>query len=267
MKDLDYDFDVEITKKLSKLRRKNIDKPKIVRAKIPELKKLTWNPSRKQVKGLSPEQTDFVKSNDRNVLLVSTAGSGKTRSLTSRVIDLINNKDVDPERILLITFTVKAGEEMRLRVSDALGSGIAKFITCGTFHSFAVRMLRKFTPDDIPRNFSILDSSDAYDTWMKCAEMGHCMIGHTKALFSRYSVMRNCEMSDKEAILDKWPNMDNKQIKNTLISFNRTIKIYTQYKKKYSMYDFDDLLEILENSLFENKKFRMNVSSYMTMFL
>lgn len=259
MNDLDslLEEDLEIEQlKLSKLRRN------IVKVKLPKLKKLTWNPKKEKTNnGLSPEQKEFVKSNDRNVLLVSTAGSGKTRSLTSRVIDLINHKNEDPERILLITFTVKAGEEMRSRVKDKLGDGIAKFITCGTFHSFAVRMLRKFTPRGIPKNFSILDASDAQETWVKCAEITKCMIGHTKALYSRYSVMRNRMISMEDTVDEKWPNLSNSQRRAILNSFEKNIIAYSKYKKRYAMYDFDDLLELTEAFLREDEKFRKKVAS------
>lgn len=183
-----------------------------------------------------------------------------TRSLTSRVINLINNKDVDPSRILLITFTIKAGEEMQTRISNKIGDEISRYITCGTFHSFAVKMLRRFTPHGIPKNFSILDSSDAFDTWNKCAELGNCTIQHTKKLFGVYSMMRNKMMSMADIVDEKWPDLKVKQRYVLLNSFKKNIEIYTKYKKKYFMYDFDDLLEIVENLLRDDKNFRKRVA-------
>lgn len=230
---------------LAKLNRKNIT-PESKVAFNPELK-LTFNPDKKVTYNLSKEQLRFIRNKNDNVLLVALAGCGKTLAIINRVIYLINN-DVDPEKILLITFTVKAGEEMRNRINNKL-SDISRFITCGTFHSFAVKMLRRYIPHGI-KNFSILDASDALEIWLKV-----CNTTHAKTLFSLYSMMRNKMVSASSIINEK---LDSSFIK----PFKKAIKDYTNYKKKYVMYDFDDLLEIFYYYLTTDSIFRKKVSLY-----
>ena len=184
-----------------------------------------------------------------------------TAVLTNRVIHLINNRDVDPERILLLTFTVKAGEEMRERVAAKLTERIAKFISCATFHSWAHRILRKYCGMlNVNKDFSILDSSDGFDTWVKCAALGGCNCGSTRQLYSCYSLLRNKQLEPIEVVKQRYPQLDGKQLKQLVDNFTKNIETYVKYKKKYSMMDFDDLLELIQIALHDNKKFRMKIS-------
>jgi|GEM_PF-3351363 Superfamily I DNA and RNA helicases len=185
-----------------------------------------------------------------------------TAVLTNRVIHLINDEDVDPERILLLTFTVKAGEEMRERVAAKLSERIAKFISCATFHSWAHRILRKYCAMlNVNKDFSILDSSDGFDTWVKCAALGDCNCGSTRQLYSCYSLLRNKQLEPDEVVKQRYPQMSGKLLKQTIDNFTKNIETYVKYKKKYSMMDFDDLLELIQLALHNDKKFRMKISA------
>lgn len=95
------------------------------------------------LQGLNDEQKDAVKTVQGRVLILAGAGSGKTRVLTTRMAHLIENEGVDPSAILGLTFTNKAAEEMRERVSHLLSPTIAKKITLSTFHSFCMQILRQ----------------------------------------------------------------------------------------------------------------------------
>jgi DNA helicase-2/ATP-dependent DNA helicase PcrA len=111
--------------------------------------------------GLNPDQLDAVVHTDGPLLVVAGAGSGKTRVLTHRIAHLIGEHGVNPFRILAITFTNKAAEEMRQRV-EALVGPVARKMWVSTFHSACVRILRRDASRlGYPSNFSIYDQADA----------------------------------------------------------------------------------------------------------
>ena len=111
--------------------------------------------------GLNPDQLDAVVHGHGPLLVVAGAGSGKTRVLTHRIAHLINEEGVSPFRILAITFTNKAADEMRQRV-EALVGPVAKKMWVSTFHSACVRILRRDASRlGYPSNFSIYDQADA----------------------------------------------------------------------------------------------------------
>ena len=111
--------------------------------------------------GLNPDQLDAVVHAAGPLLVVAGAGSGKTRVLTHRIAHLIGSGGVHPQHILAITFTNKAADEMRHRVTELVGP-VALRMWISTFHSACVRILRSHA--DLlgyPRQFSIYDQADA----------------------------------------------------------------------------------------------------------
>ena len=90
---------------------------------------------------LNKQQQEAVAFEKGPLLVLAGAGSGKTRVLTYRAAWLIEEKKIDPEKILLLTFTNKAAQEMRERIKKLVPNQTAPF--AGTFHSFSTRLLRK----------------------------------------------------------------------------------------------------------------------------
>lgn len=110
--------------------------------------------------GLNDDQRVAVSHRGSPLLVVAGPGSGKTRVLTTRIASLIA-EGMDPRKILAVTFTNKAAAEMRARV-HALVPSDGPMPHVSTFHSLCVRILREYGHlIDIPRGFSIVDTSDA----------------------------------------------------------------------------------------------------------
>ena len=111
------------------------------------------------LEGLNPAQRDAVVNYEANSLIIAGAGSGKTRVLTSRIAYMIE-QGVAPDRILALTFTNKAAEQMRSRI-DAIVGRRSRWIRMGTFHSVFSRMLRENAELlGYPQAFTIYDTND-----------------------------------------------------------------------------------------------------------
>lgn len=108
---------------------------------------------------LNPQQLEAVNYNDGPCLIVAGAGTGKTKTLTTKIAKLIAD-GCNPSRILAVTFTNKAAQEMRERV-EALVAGAGSRVWIHTFHSFGVRILRQHAGTlGLSRDFAIYDDSD-----------------------------------------------------------------------------------------------------------
>ena len=115
---------------------------------------------------LNPQQKQAVLKTDGPVLILAGAGSGKTRVLTYKVAYLIKEKGVDPQNILMATFTNKAAGEMKERIAKLLTHNpqltIHNLPFAGTFHSLCAKILRiEGKHLGIPANFLIYDEEDS----------------------------------------------------------------------------------------------------------
>lgn len=124
---------------------------------------------------LNDEQRAAVAYPEKSCLILAGAGSGKTSVLTTRIAALMSPKpvwpgaafDVGPEAILAVTFTNKAADEMRKRLSGMVGRKLSSMVWMGTFHSICLRMLREnHEPARLPKNFAVIDP-DAQEMLMR----------------------------------------------------------------------------------------------------
>ncbi|MGB0810202.1 MAG: ATP-dependent helicase, partial [Candidatus Puniceispirillaceae bacterium] len=112
------------------------------------------------LEGLNEAQTDAVTSLNGPLLVLSGAGTGKTRVLTSRLAQLVASRAAAPWNILAVTFTNKAAREMKERVFQLVGP-MAEQVMLGTFHALAARMLRRHAElVGLKSDFTILDTDD-----------------------------------------------------------------------------------------------------------
>ena len=118
------------------------------------------HPENPWLDGLNPPQRDAVQTLSGPLLVLSGAGTGKTRVLTSRLAELVATGTAKPWNILAVTFTNKAAREMKLRVSAMVGP-MAEQVWLGTFHALAARMLRRHADlVGLHPDFTILDVDD-----------------------------------------------------------------------------------------------------------
>lgn len=111
---------------------------------------------------LNEAQCRAVCSDAATVAIMAGPGSGKTHTLTSRVVCLIDNVGLEPQNVLVATFTVKAAREMRERIGKALGGGRENKMVLGTFHSIARRYLAAYGKHiGLDQKFSIADDGDS----------------------------------------------------------------------------------------------------------
>ena len=183
--------------------------------------------------GLNKEQLEAVEHVDGPCLVMAGAGSGKTKVLTTRIINLIE-EGINDYNILAITFTNKAAAEMRDRVRNMYGD-VRSFI--GTFHSLGLRIIREnYELCGLFNNFNIIDSDDVLSIIKKIMKNNN--IDPKKfspyAIRNKISFIKNELLSDAE--LDKFFNTE----------FDKIVKnIYFKYQSilaESNVVDFDDLL-------------------------
>src|SRR5256714_14741059 len=121
---------------------------------------------------LNERQREAVTSTDGPLLILAGAGSGKTRVIAYRIVYLIAERGVWPRNILAVTFTNKAAEEMRKRVSKLLeGLEIGSAPLVSTFHGLCVRILRRdieALQAGYTRSFTIYDQDDTVRLTRNC---------------------------------------------------------------------------------------------------
>ncbi len=190
---------------------------------------------------LNQEQLDAVLHGDGPCLVLAGAGSGKTRTVTYRVAYLLE-QGVEPNSILLLTFTNKAAREMLDRISLLVGPE-AKGVWGGTFHAVANRLLRSFAPAvGYTTGFSILDEEDA-KALMK-AVLKDAKIDPKARRFPSpavlknvYSFSRNTGSTMKETLEIKHPNFI-----DCVNDMEWVCNEYQKRKQGANAMDFDDLL-------------------------
>jgi DNA helicase II / ATP-dependent DNA helicase PcrA len=191
--------------------------------------------------GLNAEQRAAVMHGDGPLLIVAGAGTGKTRTLVHRVSALIE-RGVRPERILLLTFTRRAAEEMLSRVERLVGQP-GRRVQGGTFHATAHQTLRQFGPQaGIAEGFTILDQADAEDLM----QLARAALGFgarerrfpkketLQALYSRHI---NTDRLVEDLLRDSYP-----QYVEDLADIGRVFSEYVERKSARNLVDYDDLL-------------------------
>ena len=214
---------------------------------------------------LSEEQKESVIYCDSPQLILSGAGSGKTRVLTYKIIYLIKIKKIRPYNILALTFTKKAANEMKSRISKLIGENYAKDIKMGTFHSIFYRILKRnisyLEDKKYNSNFNIIDESEVKKLikdilFNQFSDIVNKIIEkkgindkvksyfEIKCLINRI-IKKIMNLKIKGITYDIYQNMENeieKDKKRDLEYFKNIYEIYVKECKKKNVLDFEDLI-------------------------
>lgn len=200
-------------------------------------------------KGLNPEQRRAVLRSEGAVLILAGAGSGKTKTLTHRIAYLIEEKKVNPERVLAVTFTNKAAQEMRERIEKLLSQSEAAEYgmvvlppNIGTFHNICAKILRReievFSNLGYGRNFNIIDDQDQQSIVkkaMKELEMDPDQV-RPRSLLEAISKAKNAQMDPEKYLLQAGSYYE-----------ELAAKVYERYQKELertNALDFDDMIRL-----------------------
>ena len=185
---------------------------------------------------LNPSQREAVENVEGPLLIIAGAGSGKTRVLTYRIAHLVNHHGVPPYRILAVTFTNKAAEEMKERVTNLVGP-LGEQVWMGTFHSLCVQVLRYESEKlGYKRNFQIFDTTDQQTVIKDCLKELNMDSKkfEPRAILGAISRAKDGLLTPErydEMAADFWENS--------------VAKVYGKYQAKLrenNAFDFDDLI-------------------------
>ncbi len=187
---------------------------------------------------LNKNQKEAVLHTEGPLLILAGAGSGKTRVITHRIAHLIGEKNISPSSIFAVTFTNKAAEEMRNRVTGLIGDA-GRHVFIRTFHSASVYILRHFGDRiGIPRTFTIYDSADQQAV---IKEILLNMKIDPKKIKPSMINGKISEIKNKHALTDE-SNLHLHFPDFYMFDFQEVYKRYNIGLEKQNALDFDDLL-------------------------
>ena len=186
---------------------------------------------------LNDKQKEAVIDESKHLRIIAGAGSGKTRVLTMRIAYLIEQKHINPKNVLAITFTNKAANEMKNRISEMLGeAGYGAFIS--TIHSLCVRILKEeIGVFGYPKNFTIVDADDQ-KTILKEAYKEFNIDKKDLSYGSALDYIANCKYEE----LSYEKAMDQAYGEKKLVDKANVYKYYDERLKSLYALDFDDLI-------------------------
>ena len=183
---------------------------------------------------LNEQQEHAVTAGSGQILVLAGPGSGKTRVLTQRIAHLIQEKGVQPYRILAVTFTNKAAREMFNRIEMMLGDSTRE-VWLGTFHATCARILRRET-ENLPftSNFVIMDSDDQLTLIKRCIKE----LNIDDKLYRPQNIL--AKISNTKNQYMTFEAMPVRSYRDQVVA--RVFELYQQLLLSANGLDFDDLL-------------------------
>lgn len=211
--------------------------------------------------GLNAEQRKAVSDIDGPALIVAGAGSGKTRVLTSRIACILA-RGGDPSRVMALTFTKKAANEMKERIAAMVGGRLAWRLCMGTFHSVFIRFLREYASFlGYPSTFTIYDTSDSTSAIKACIKE----LGLDDKVYKPRDVLSRISLA-KNNLVTAAAYRNNRQAveRDTAARKPRICDIFSLYASKChgsGVMDFDDILLNMNILLRDNPEALESISS------
>lgn len=196
---------------------------------------------------LNENQRTAATTINEHVRIIAGAGSGKTRVLMARIVYLVQDCGILPNRILAITFTNKAANEMKQRIENLVGEQ-ANDIWMGTFHSICVKILRRYIDRiGFDNSFIIFDTSDQRTLVKECLKELKVddKMFTDRAVLSEISNGKN-EMLEPKAYMVKYANDYRRE------TIGKVYELYQKRLKENNAIDFDDIINYTIKILTEN---------------
>jgi DNA helicase-2/ATP-dependent DNA helicase PcrA len=191
--------------------------------------------------GLNEEQREAVAHPGGPLLILAGAGTGKTRTLVARAAWLCE-QGVQPSRILLLTFTRRAADDMLSRAAPRARSASGR-ITGGTFHAIAHRIIRQHAESfSLPPEFTVIDPADMTDL-LDARRVDHGLVGTQRrapraaACADIYTRCVNTQMTVAEVVRAGFP-----WCTDYTSQLAELFRGYVAHKRSHGLVDFDDLL-------------------------
>jgi len=215
---------------------------------------------------LNERQKEAIKTTDGNLLIIASAGTGKTTTIVERYTNMVENHKYNPERILMTTFTNKAARDMENKIKEKTDK-VSPWL--GTMHSLFLKVLREETILD--ENFNLLTSKYEKKKIIKELLTKRNITPRTDLvtyILGRISKFKNAGVLHSELNPEEVKSLDDEEseelIDNDLITTNnkdkelgiRIYKDYQDYLGKNNLLDFDDILLLTLKLLKEDKKVR-----------
>jgi DNA helicase-2/ATP-dependent DNA helicase PcrA len=229
----------------------------------------------KEIKiALNKAQLEAINTKEGNLLIIASAGTGKTTTIVERYVSLVKNRDFSPEEIMMTTFTNKAAKDMIEKISKRTPK-TPKYI--GTMHSLFLKILRdNYEEAGIKQNFTLLtEESDKKKIIREIiTKIGPKPTSDTILYFlDRINRFKNAGIHHEELEEGKMPEETNGMIEEAIggevIRVNPAmkrldVKIYKEYQRKLSesnMLDFDDILLLTYKLFSENERVKNEYSN------
>ena len=216
------------------------------------------------ISGLNQPQHDAVVTIDGPVMILAGAGTGKTRVITYRMAYMVA-QGIAPQQIVALTFTNKAAKEMKERVASLIAGG-SKGLTVGTFHSFCIKLLRRFHVEaELDAYFALAGTSDQIDLIRRALdEKGWSGLYKPEQILARISKAKNALLTPQNLIADAEQN----RFDDEDIEFLQAVyELYQRQLKLNRVIDFDDCILKTALLLEQHRAVRLALEQELTHYL
>lgn len=230
---------------LKQERQKLIDKISKYNAKIFELQNDLLNVEQQIVESdhkeimesltLNKQQLKVINSNDMYTLVIACPGSGKTHTLISMYIKLIVEDKIEPDSVLLITFTKKAGQEMSGRLSSLVPTKLPAYV--GSLHGLSYRVLQEY--HNI--NYTVLDDKEAKDMIKDLCDQ-FLEPNESETTLVKSKIVSLIDQASSTYPFDFTKTLKKHNLEKLADKFNLIYNKYQQKKKIENLVDFNDLM-------------------------
>lgn len=221
------------------------------------------------MKKLNEKQKQVISELDRNVLLIASAGTGKTDVIAERIIKIINDKRAVDNEVLCLTFTNRACKELKERVLSKVGED-GKDITIKTFHSFCYHIIKCESKNytDVPSDFLVIDEEDGKEIVKELiADKSNsskfynfiCLIKEKDLEFEFFDYNKTIQF-----IINNYPHLitekcfkkkdcsDKELLKKLYHKGGKLVEIYDHFLIERHLLDFNDLIKNAVILLYDN---------------